>query len=237
MFRLIFFVLMIALPAGAQVPIAPPFLPAATFTPAGPARAAGVLVWLQGGVSPGQFPNGQPLPGWIARVATAGWDIWRFDRIAGQDPLAGGAEGLIRGLEGLRAAGYRRIVVAGFSRGAFIAMAALGRPDLVEAVALLSPAAHGTRPERRAQAMADFSTRLGAARGPMRFALAQFNDDPFDADPEGRGRMAREAAQRERMIFFHIDCPPEPTGHMASFEPEFDAQYGELLVGFLLGGR
>jgi pimeloyl-ACP methyl ester carboxylesterase len=149
--------------------------------------------------------------------------------------LAEGEAGTIRGLEGLHAAGYRRVIVAGFSRGAFIGMAALARPDLVEAVVLLSPAAHGTRAERKAQALADFGARLAAARGPMRLALAQFEDDPFDPDPVARGRMAREGAERAGIALMLIDRPALPTGHMGSFEPEFDAVFGVELARFVTG--
>ena len=142
---------------------------------------------------------------------------------------------LLAPLAALHAAGYRRVILAGFSRGAFIGMVALAHPELIEAAILLSPAAHGTRAERRAQAIADYTARLAAARGPMRLALAQFNDDPFDPDPPLRGRLAREAAARAGMAFLHIDRPAIPTGHMGSFEPEFDAQFGAELARFATG--
>lgn len=238
MFRLTVLLLgLLACCAGPEVTV---FRPSAVYPPAGVARAAGAVVWVHGGVSPGQFaaaefPDGQPAPAWLGRLAAAGWDVWRFNRTPGSDPLGAGEERLIAGIGELRAAGYRRVIVAGFSRGAFIGMAALARPDLVEAVALLSPAAHGTRAERKAVAMADYAARLAAARGPMRFALAQFNEDPFDLAPAERGRMARAAAAQAGMAFFHIDRPAQPVGHMGSFEPEFDALYGADLARFVLG--
>ena len=69
----------------------------------------------------------------------------------------------------------------------------------------------------------------------MRFALAQFTDDPFDLAPAERGKMARDAAGRAGLTFLHIDRPALPTGHMASFEPEFDAQFGAALASFAVG--
>ena len=231
---------LVAPPAAAGPPEALPFLPSAVFPIQGPATAKGALVWLQGGIAQGQFlppeyPEGQPAPDWLARIPAAGWDVWRHNRIAGQDALSTGADSLIHGLEALHAAGYRHVVVAGFSRGAFIALSALSRPDLVEAIAVLSPAAHGTSPARREQALADYAARLAAARGPMRFALAQFNDDPFDPDPALRARQAAAMASRTGMTFLLIDRPQAPTGHMASYEPEFDPEFGARLVAFLLG--
>lgn len=235
--RLILLFLLLALPARAAE--APPFVPSTVYPQAGPASAKGALVWLQGGIAPGQFlppeyPEGQPAPPWLARVPAAGWDVWRYNRIAGQDALAAGADGLIRGLEALHRAGYHHVAVAGFSRGAFIALSALSRPDLVESVAVLSPAAHGTSPAHRAQALADFQARLDAASGPMRFAILQFADDPFDPDPQARAQAARAMAQRTGITLLQIDRPAEPTGHMASFEPEFDPEFGACLVRFLL---
>ncbi len=238
MFRLIAALLLLA---GCAGPAADPlFRPSSTYPGRGPAQALGAVVWLHGGVSPGQFetpeyPDGQPAPDWLGRFPALGWDVWRFNRVPGRDPLAEGEARLIARLADLHAAGYRRVIVAGFSRGAFIGMAALARPDLVEAVILLSPAAHGTRPERRAQALADYAARLDAARGPMRFALAQFNDDPFDLAPAERGKMARDAAGRAGLTFLHIDRPALPTGHMGSFEPEFDTQFGAVLASFAVG--
>jgi pimeloyl-ACP methyl ester carboxylesterase len=168
-------------------------------------------------------------------VAQRGYDIWRFDRTPGRDPLIPGGEALVRGLEELHDAGYQRIIVAGHSRGAFIALAALAHPELVAAVAAISPAAHGTRPERSRQAMADFTDRLDAARGPMRFAFVQLRDDPFALDADARVAMAREAAERAGLQLLLIDRPPEPAGHLGGFDAAFDANFGECLARFLDG--
>ncbi len=247
MFRLIVLLLAVLLtgaagPPGqsALLPEVPPLRPSAVYPPSGPATATGAVLWLHGGVSPGQFtgpdtPDGQPAPPWLGRLAAQGWDVWRYNRTPGHDPLDEGEAGTIRGLEALHAAGYRRVILAGFSRGAFIGMVVLARPDLIEAAILLSPAAHGTRPERRGQAIADFAARLAAARGPLRLALTQFNDDPFDPDPVERGTMAREAARRAGMRLLHIERPNLPAGHMGSYEPEFDTLFGDALARFATG--
>jgi pimeloyl-ACP methyl ester carboxylesterase len=236
MFRLILLVLVLALSltAAAPLPDAPPLHPSPAFTQAGPEQARGVVVWLHGGYDSDTEPL-PPVQDWVARLARRGYDIWRFDRTPGQDPLIAGGDALVRGIATLRGGGYRRVIVAGQSRGAFIALAALAHPELVDAVAAISPAAHGTRPERRAQAMADFRDRLDAARGPMRFALVQLDDDPFDLDPDGRVAVAREAAARPGILLLLIDRPPAPRGHMGSYEPQFDALFGVGLARFLDG--
>ena len=232
MFRFFLTLLALCLVAAVSLPEAPPLQPSPAFTPAGPQQARGVVVWLHGGYDSDTEPL-PPVEDWVARLAQRGYDIWRFDRTPGQDPLVAGGEALMRGVAALRQGGYRRVIVAGQSRGAFIALAALAHPELVDAVAAISPAAHGTRPERRAQAMSDFHDRLDAARGPMRFALVQLDDDPFDPDADGRVAMARAAAARAGLLLFLIDRPPAPRGHMGSYEPEFDAMFGECLARFL----
>jgi pimeloyl-ACP methyl ester carboxylesterase len=220
--------------AASPLPEAPPLHPSAAFTPAGPQSARGALVWLAGSYDTDTEPVPPEQP-WVARVAGRGYDIWRFDRTPGRDPLIPGGEALIAGLERLHDAGYRHVVVAGHSRGAFIALAALAHPDLVEAVAVIDPAAHGPRPERTARALADFGDRLDAARGPMRFAFVQLRDDPFALGPDARVALVHKAAERAGLSLLLIDRPPEPAGHVGGFEPAFDALFGECLARFTMG--
>jgi pimeloyl-ACP methyl ester carboxylesterase len=235
MLRLVLLLLAaLSLAAAAPLPEAPPLHPSPAFSPAGPEQARGALVWLHGSYDSDTQPI-PPVQDWVVRLARRGYDVWRFDRTPGQDPLAAGGEALLRGVAALRQGGYRRVIVAGQSRGAFIALAALAHPELVDALAAISPAAHGTRPERRAQAMSDFQERLDAARGPMRFALVQLDDDPFDPDADGRAALARETATRAGLSLLLIDRPPAPRGHMGSYEPEFDAIFGACLARFLDG--
>jgi pimeloyl-ACP methyl ester carboxylesterase len=228
MLRLIAVLLLFAAPAWAESP----FRPSPAFAQRGPATAEGALVWLHGSYDTDTQPTPPPEPGWIARMHHAGYDIWRFDRTPGRDPLAESSATLIAGLTGLRAQGYRHLVVAGHSRGAFVALAALARPDLVDAVAAISPAAHGTRPERRPQALADFRARLEAA-GPVRLALVLLRDDPLDPGPAARLAIARAA----RVTLLGIDRPPEPQGHLGGYDPAFDRRFGACLTRFLTGGR
>ncbi|MCW3474720.1 alpha/beta hydrolase [Limobrevibacterium gyesilva] len=235
MLRLILLFLALAAPALAALPEAPPLHPSPSYTQTGPQAARGAVVWLHGGYDTGAQPTPPSEPAWIGRLAARGYDIWRFDRTPGQDPLVPGAAALTRGLTALRAAGYHRLIVAGHSRGAFIGLSALAHPGLVDAVAAISPAAHGTRPERRAQAVADFRDRLDAAAGPMRFAFVQLADDPFDPDAALRADAARAAARRAHLTLLLIDRPPAPTGHMGGYDPTFDRVFGDRLAAFLDG--
>ena len=220
--------LLVLLASASPLPQAPPFRPSPRFVPRGPAEAAGAVVWLHQSYNVQEEADGPPEAPWVARLAGSGFDVWRFDREPGHDPLAAGGEHLLEGLAGLRAAGYRRVIVAGHSRGAFIALAALARPDLADAVAAVQPAAHGTSAARRQVALADFAACLRAARG-VPLALVLLRDDAFDPDPDARAALARAAG----IPLLLIDRPPEPTGHMGGFGPEFDARFGACLAGFL----
>src|ERR1700722_11454332 len=118
MFRIILLIAALSLMAAAPLPDAPPLHPSPAFTPTGPGQARGVLVWLHGSYDPDAQPSPPAEPAWVTRLARRGYDIWRYDRMPGQDPLGPGGDALLRGLAGLRKGGYRRIVVAGGSRGA-----------------------------------------------------------------------------------------------------------------------
>lgn len=204
--------------------------PSPNFPAPRPQQAEGAVLWLHGSYDTAHEAPPREPP-FIARFVPAHWDIWRLDRTTSPDPLAPARAALVLALKGLRDAGYRHIVVAGHSRGGFIALAALAHPDLADAVAAISPAAHGTSPEGRAQALADYRAELARAHGAMRLALVQFTDDPFDPDPAARSK----AADRPGLTLLHILEPPAPIGHMGVFDPEFDRLFGEHLVSFLQG--
>ncbi|PWS38760.1 hypothetical protein DFH01_05775 [Falsiroseomonas bella] len=198
----------------------------------GGAAAAGALVWIHPFTRDPQPPA---APGWSHRLTEAGWDLWRFDRVGGPDPLAAGAERLAAGTAALRARGYRRIVLLGESRGAFIALVALRYPGLADGVVLAAPAAHGRSVERRPQALADFAAALDAASpdAPARLALFLFADDPWDPDPARRAALFRAAAERLGRPALVVEHPPAPIGHGGVQDPEFDAIFGACLVAFL----
>lgn len=226
--------LAVAGPALAQQPMIAPFNPSPQFSLAGPQVARGAVVWMHGSYDVANEPEPPPEPDWVRPLAARGYDMWVFARRTRPDPLDRGSAALLTGLERLREAGYRRVVVAGFSRGAFMGLAALARPELVDAVVAVSPAAHGSRPERRAEALAAYRALVEAAR-PMRFALALLQDDPWDPDPQARAEAARLAAPGRAGMLLLIDRPAAPRGHMGSFEQDFAARFGPCLAAFVDG--
>ncbi len=240
MLRLIAALLLLAAASAAraaELPEAAPLRPSPAFALAGASVAAGAAVWLHGSYDTDTNPTPPAEPEWIGRLAERGYDIWRFDRLPGADPLAAGAEGLARGLAELRAGGYRRLIVAGHSRGAMIALSVLGHSGLADAVAAISPAAHGDNPARRDVAVAYWQRLMDAAApGGPRLALVQLADDPLDLDPPARLAAARAAAERAGLPFLSLYQPEAPRGHMGGYAPDFDRQFGATLAAFLADG-
>ena len=205
------------------------FVAAPGFPLAGPAAARGALVWVHG--TYGRDREGPPdPPDFVGREAAAGLDILCFNRRREADPLAGGAETLARGLRALRTEGYRRIVVAGHSRGAWIALTALAHPGLADAVVAFSPAAHGTRPERKAQALAEWEGLWAVAAPGTQVVLVQLADDLWDPDPARRLAVARARMGDALLSVFQPDAP---RGHGGVYEPAFDERFGAAIAGFL----
>jgi hypothetical protein len=216
------------------LPAAPPLHPSPGFTPAGPDRATGAVVWLHGSYDTDTNPTPPAEPAWIGRLARRGYDIWRLDRRPGADPLAPGGEALAAGLRALRAGGYRWIIVAGHSRGAMIGLSVLGEPGLADAVAAVSPAAHGDNPARHDVAIAYWAQLMNHAReGGPRLALVQLSEDTLDLDPPLRLQLARAAAERAGLRFLSIYQPNQPCGHLGVYAPEFDTWFGADLTDFL----
>jgi pimeloyl-ACP methyl ester carboxylesterase len=207
-----------------------PFVHAPDFAFSGPGSGKGALVWVPG--TYGKDQTGPPAPpDIVGRMAQSNMDVWCFNRDRGDDPLDRGARLLMRGVQMLRDQGYRRIIVAGHSRGAWIALTALAHPGLANAIVAISPAAHGTGDARKAQAMADWTALWAAAvNDGTHVVLVQLLDDPWDPDPPRRLAIARE---RFGANLFSIFQPPDPKGHAGVYEPAFDEQFGARIMGFL----
>lgn len=206
------------------------FIAAPGFAHAGPGKAAGALVWL-----PGTYGRDQtgppPPPDFVAREAAAGLDVWCLNRDRDDDPLDRGAATLARDVRALRDQGYHRVIVAGHSRGAWIALSILAHPGLAEAVVAFDPAAHGRSEARRAQAMADWRELWSAAvNDGTPVVLVQLRDDPWDPDPPARLAIARAKFGDHLLSIFQ---PPEPLGHAGVYDPAFDPLFGATIVGFL----
>lgn len=202
----------------------------------GPQGAPGALLWMHGGYFDGPPPEAPPFLRQVA--AEGGWDLWRLDRPSFKeraDVLATGAARLSEGVQALRAQGYRQLAIVGESRGAFVTLIALAEPRLADAVLLLAPAAHGPRPERRPEAMADWYLALArmAPDAARRLGLVQFTGDPYDPGPEARRDSFAAAAGARHIPTLTLFHPQAPEGHGGMWDESFPPRFGPCLAAFL----
>ena len=108
----------------------------------GPERAMGVLVWSHGR-SITVEDSKSATPPFLRVLRDGGWDVLRFDRPREGDTLSDSTRRLVDHVARLKHKGYRRIVLAGQSFGAFLALMAADVSDDVDAVVATAPAAFG----------------------------------------------------------------------------------------------
>jgi hypothetical protein len=199
----------------------------------GPEQARGVLVFGHGrGPGPTDSRGGQPQS-WTRRFNNAGYDVWRFDRHPNTDETQRAAGWLRDDLAELRRRGYRRIIVAGQSRGGWNALMMLDTPGLVDVAIAMAPAAHGqTGSVNQARQLDDLRAILRASVArEARVAIANFAEDPYDADPEARSLLFRQFAERAGALLF-LDRPEGVSGHGAAASTAFNDRYGACLLRF-----
>ena len=203
----------------------------------GPGTARGVYVWGHGYNGPLVDVRGlQPQPH-VRPFNNAGFDIVRFDRDPMTDDRDRAAGWLRDGLQQLRDAGYRTVIVGGQSRGAWNALQMLDTPGLADAVIAVSPAAHGQGPGNRQR------VQVGELRSIMdhmvptetRLAMVQFADDTFAADPEWRAEIVELNSFHLGGVLL-IDRPEGLVGHGAGETYGFEDRFAACLLRFALGG-
>jgi len=203
----------------------------------GPERARGVLVWAHGRSADGADSRGTQPQAWVRHFNNAGYDIWRFDRVPDTDFTRAAGTWLRQDLAELRRHGYRRVVAAGQSRGAWNALQALDTPGLTEATIAIAPAALAAMTEAaQAQQMAAMRALVANATGAgrTRVAVANFRGDPFDGLPEERAAALRALAPRSAAFLF-IDRPEGIEGHHAGSSRGFIERFGGCLFLFASG--
>jgi pimeloyl-ACP methyl ester carboxylesterase len=210
------------------------FVPDARFFWHGPAAAAGVIVWSHGKHGDWDSRGVQPPP--VMRAFNnAGFDIVRFDRAPMGDSTLRAAGWLQDELPVLRRLGYRRVVAAGQSRGAWTSLQMLDTAGLVDAVIALSPAAHGSGDSMNLSAQDDDLRALVSAAEPAatRVAVAQFSGDPFMSDADIRKKLLERLRPKLGAVLL-IDRPAGFSGHFGGIGQAFSERYASCLLRFVL---
>ena len=198
-------------------------------------RAQGAVIWSHGRSLQTECSL-VPTPDYISAFRAAGWDTFRLNRPSSIDTLPDSAAALASEAEGLKRRGYRRVVLAGQSFGAFISLIAADHSDAVDAVIATAPAAYGSAQSNpfgyglNATRLYDL---LGAVRH-ARVALFFFDGDIFD--PGGRAPIADEILRARGLAHLVVDRPAGLPTHWASISPAFATQFGSCLVAFAAGG-
>src|SRR5246127_959826 len=202
----------------------------------GPERSKGVIVWNHGR-SLTVEDSESPTPPFLRVLREGGWDALRFDRPRDGDTLIDSTRRLVDHVAELKHKGYRRVVLAGQSFGAFLALMAANASDDVDAVVATAPAAFGSFDEFYE------SWRLNAIRlYPLlervkraRVMLFYFHGDDFD--PGGRGEHSRAILAARQIGYSVIDQPAFLAGHWASSTGLFLRRFGSCIRDFLDADR
>jgi hypothetical protein len=177
----------------------------------GPVTSQGAFVWSHGAGGIFLTDNSTFGPPFLAYLMRdSGWDVFAFKRtVLAQAPLQEARE-LKHQVALLKENGYRRIVLAGQSAGAWISVIAAGRLPDVHAVIALAPAHYGTdKPYygMNASALFDYLEDIKTTR----VMLAFFNDDQYD--PGGRGPRSEQILTAHAVPHLVIDRPAGFSGH------------------------
>ncbi len=197
----------------------------------GPHRAKGVIVWSHGrSVDSEDWKS--PTPPYLRVLRDSGWDVLRYDRLRADDTLSASSRVLAGLATQLKHHGYQRIVLAGQSFGAFLALMAADDTNDVDAVVATAPAAFGD--------FEDYynSWRLNATRlFPLlaqvkraRVMLFFFHGDDFD--PGGRGSKSRAILSHRGLGFAVVDQPAYLVGHWISSSGLFLRRFGDCVRDF-----
>ena len=89
----------------------------------GPKKAKGVVVWSHGR-SITTEDSQSPTPAYLQTLRDDGWDVMRFDRLSRGDTLTDSTRRLVEHTASLKKKGYKQVVLAGQSFGAFLALMA-----------------------------------------------------------------------------------------------------------------
>ncbi len=206
--------------------------PAFNQAPLGPDQAIGAVVWNHGR-SVNTEDSDSPTPPYLRVLRDAGWEVLRFNRPRDGDTLTASTRRLVELVGQLKHKGYRRIVLAGQSFGAFLALMAADSSEDVDAIVATAPAAFGNFDE-----FYD-SWRLNATRlYPLlervkraRVMLFYFHGDDFD--PGGRGEHSRTILAGRQIGYSVIDQPAFLAGHWASSTGLFLRRFGSCIRDFL----
>ena len=207
----------------------------------GPGSAVGAILYLPGHSPDEAYFDAHTIrtPNIFIDMSRSGWDVYSiklpeaedrdYDYFAGQE--------LLRVSGNLKKEGYRKVVLAGQSTGAWI-LAELGaREGPEDALILFSPATYGHDQYRSSNSTALYPL-LRAIKKPV--IMTNFSHDVF-VDDDQRGQNAARILAKTGVPYIMIDHPPGLSGHAAgtlwSFAYAFETCFRNFLSGNPSAGK
>ncbi len=211
----------------------------------GPAQAQGVVLYV-----PGHNGNRYPpsltyslVPPYLRLFHATGYDVLRYNiayydySIVNEEEID---QAIRQAIVTLREQGYRKVVLAGQSRGAWHILRAAREALPIEAAIVAVPAAHGQVEEwdgqlnkRFSRNNADFE-KIIAALADVRILFLFFAGDTYDAGGKV-GLVQQHLGARLGRDMVVINAPQELRGHGAAEKQAFTAAYGDCVVQFAGG--
>ena len=200
----------------------------------GPQAAAGLVVWSHGYLAGTDNTNSAPYP-FIGRFLAAGYDLYRFDREWIRDQ-AGDATAFADSVRQAKAMGYRRVILAGQSNGAFQSLAAAMRGAPADGVISAAAALHDDVTKLRDISIprAEFRQVVRGIRPGPRLVVINFPGDPKDVGGRMDDARAAFAASGVEAIILE---PADFKGHNAGNTPAFTRKYSACIHTFIESGR
>jgi pimeloyl-ACP methyl ester carboxylesterase len=200
----------------------------------GPQLANGLIVWSHGYMAGKNATDSAPQM-WTGRFTRLGYDLYRFDREWISD-WASDATALAEAVRKARAMGYRRVVLAGQSAGAWVSLAALARGAPVDGVVSIAAAHHGevTKMRDTTRARSEWQHVLEAIKPGARVIVVNFAEDAYDVG--GRMADARTIFGKSGVTADVIDDPEGFKGHGAASDLAFTRKFGPCIEAFIETG-
>jgi pimeloyl-ACP methyl ester carboxylesterase len=206
------------------------FIPDMGFHPVlGPRDAARIVIWSHGR-SQHREDSTAPTPPYIEGFRQQRWDVIRLNRLRAFDDLENDPAALVAAARKFKSEGYKRVILAGQSFGAFISLVAGNDSDDVDAIIATAPAAYppvGTWIQFNALKLYSLLEHTRRAR----VMLFYFKDAEFD--PGGRGARSEKILAEHGIPHLVIDQPVGPMSHWAATE-EFAGEYADCIAAFAL---
>lgn len=200
----------------------------------GPQQAKGLVVYSHGYM--GGFDHTHtPTQPYVRNWWAAGYDGYRFDRRYIVDVLVD-AKNMVEAVRLARTLGYRRIILAGQSTGAWESIIAAGRGVQADGIIAMSPAWHGKVKDQKDVSVtkSEWTNYVGAIPPGARFFIAKFRDDEYDVG--GTLEATKPIFAQHGVDAVLLNYPPGFSGHHAADGEKFNAAYGRCVFKFIETG-